>query len=115
MATLSTGSVRSLWLLVVPNKALLHTKCFVLCGKGKAKIHFQGSSDSGSVVEYLTRDQGAVVLSLTGDTVLFPLARHIYLCLVLVQPRKTCLDIAEKLLTKLLLKNQIKKIKFSSS
>ena len=38
-------------------------------------------------------------LSLTGGTVLCPLARHYILCLVLVQPRKTRLDITEKLLT----------------
>ena len=37
--------------------------------------------------------------SLTGITVLCPLARHIYPCLVLVQPRKTRPDITEKMLT----------------
>ena len=39
---------------------------------------------SGSVVECLTRDRGAVGSSLTGVTVLCPRVRHIYPCLVLV-------------------------------
>ena len=54
---------------------------------------------SGLVVEYLTRDRGAVGLSLTGVTVLCPSVRHIKPCLLLVQPRKTHPDITEKLLT----------------
>ena len=54
---------------------------------------------SGSVVECLTRDLGAAGSSLTSVTVLCPWARHIYPCLVLVQPRKTRPDITEKLLT----------------
>ena len=53
---------------------------------------------SGSVVECLTRDQRAAGLSLTGVTVLCPLARHIYPRLVLVQPRKTHPYISERLL-----------------
>ena len=54
---------------------------------------------SGSVVECLTRDRGVAGLSLTCVTVLCLRARHINPCLVLVQPRKTCPDITEKLLT----------------
>ena len=54
---------------------------------------------SGSVVECLTWDRGVAVSSLTGITVLCPWARHINSCLVLVQPRKTCPDRTEKLLT----------------
>ena len=53
----------------------------------------------GSVVECLTRDRGVAASSLTGGTVLYPCARHFILCLVLVQRRKTCPDITEKLLT----------------
>ena len=51
------------------------------------------------MIECLTREQGAVGLSLTGVTVLCPLARHIYSCLVPVQPRNASPDITEKLLT----------------
>ena len=51
------------------------------------------------VVEYLTRDQGAAGLSHISVTMLCQWARNIYPCLVLVQPRKTRLDITEKLLT----------------
>ena len=51
------------------------------------------------MVECLTQDLEAACSSLTGVTVLRPWARHIYPCLVLVQPRKTCPIIAEKLLT----------------
>ena len=54
---------------------------------------------SGSVVECLTRYQGAEGWSLTGATVLCPLARHINPSLVLVQPKKTRPDVAESLLT----------------
>ena len=56
---------------------------------------------SGSVVECLARDQEAVGSSLTGVT-----ARHIYPSLVLVQPRKTCPCLTERLLMGI--KNQIK-------
>ena len=48
------------------------------------------------VVECLSRDRGVVGWSLTGVTVLCPWTRHINLCLVLVQPRKTRPDITEK-------------------
>ena len=54
----------------------------------------------GSVVAYLTQDQRVAGLCLTGVIVLCPRARHINPCLVLVQCRKTCPDIAEKLLTR---------------
>ena len=50
---------------------------------------------SGSEVECLTQDLGVAGLSLTGDNALCPGARHINLCLVLVQLRKTCPDITE--------------------
>ena len=48
------------------------------------------------MVECLTGDRGVVGRSLTGGTALCPRARHF---IVLVQPRKTCSDINEKLLT----------------
>ena len=51
------------------------------------------------MVECLTRNQGVVGSSITGGTVLCPGARHFNACLVLVKPRKTCLDITEKLFT----------------
>ena len=49
----------------------------------------------------LTGDRRVASSSLTAGvvTVLCPLARHIIGCLVLVQPRKTCADITEMLLT----------------
>ena len=53
---------------------------------------------SGSVVEWLTWDQGAVGSSLTGVTELCPWARHINPSLVLVQLRKTRPFITERLL-----------------
>ena len=53
---------------------------------------------SGSVVECLTQDRGAAGSSLTGVTALCPWARHINPSLVLVQPRKTCPFITERLL-----------------
>ena len=59
---------------------------------------------SGSVLECLTRDPGAAGLSLTGITALCPSARHI----VLVQPRKTCPFITERLLMGHKESNQIK-------
>ena len=49
-------------------------------------------SDSGRVLDSRTRAAGS---SLTSFTVLCLWARHIYPCLVLVQPRKVYLDIAE--------------------
>ena len=48
---------------------------------------------SGSVVECLTRDQGAV-----GRSRVVSLSKNINLSFVLVQPRKTCPFITEKLL-----------------
>ena len=51
--------------------------------------HVFSREHSGSVVECLTREQGATGSSLTGVTVLCPLARRINPSLVLVQPRKT--------------------------
>ena len=51
-----------------------------------------------AVVECLTRDRGAAGLSLTAVTVLCPWARHINPSLVLVQPKKTCPYITERLL-----------------
>ena len=55
---------------------------------------------SGSVVECLIWDRGAVGLSLTGVTGLCPWgrARHIYSSLVLVQPKKTHPCLTERLL-----------------
>ena len=50
------------------------------------------------MVECLTRDRGAAGLSLTGVTVLCPLARHINPSLALVQPRKIRPFISERLL-----------------
>ena len=44
---------------------------------------------SGKLVEHLNWDRSAASSKLTGDTVLCPKARHIILCLVLVQPRRT--------------------------
>ena len=40
-------------------------------------------------------DQGVAGSSLTGGTALCPLASHFILCLVLVQPRKTHLNMTE--------------------
>ena len=54
---------------------------------------------SGSVVECLTRDRGVARSSLTRITALCHWARHIYPCIVLVQPRKNSPYITEKLLT----------------
>ena len=61
------------------------------------------------MVECLTRDQEAVDSSLTSVTVLCPLARHINSSLVLVQPRKTCPYITERLLMGRKESNQAKK------
>ena len=49
-----------------------------------------------TVVECLTRDRGAASSRLTSVAVLCPWARHIYPCLVLVQPRKTRPNINKK-------------------
>ena len=56
---------------------------------------FEGEG-SGLVVVCLTRDRGAAGLSYTGDTGLWSLS--IYPSLVLVQPRKTCPYLTERLL-----------------
>ena len=53
---------------------------------------------SDSVVECLGQDRVVLGLSLTGLTALCPLAKHINPSLVLVQPRKTCPYITERLL-----------------
>ena len=50
------------------------------------------------MVECLTRDRAAVGSSLINITALCPWARHINPSLVLVQPRKTCPFITERLL-----------------
>ena len=50
------------------------------------------------MVECLTSDKGAVGLSLSRGTILFPYARHVILYLVLVQPRQRP-DMAENFLT----------------
>ena len=68
---------------------------------------------SGSVVECLTRDRGAVGLSLTGVTALYPWARHINPSLVLVQPRKTHPYRTERLLMGRKESNQTKSWRFS--
>ena len=64
---------------------------------------------SGSVIECLTQDHEAGGLSLTGVTSLCPWARHINPSLVLVQPRKTCPYITERLLIGRKESNQTKK------
>ena len=51
------------------------------------------------MVECLNPDRRFTSSSLTGGTALCHLARHLILCLVVVQPRKTCPDMTEKLLT----------------
>ena len=53
---------------------------------------------SGSVVECLTRDRGAVGSSLTGVTALWSLSKPHYPSLVLVQPRKNRPCLTERLL-----------------
>ena len=64
-----------------------------------AKVNQKFEQYSGSVVECLTLDWGDAGSSLTGVTALCPWARHIYPCLVLVQPRKARSGITEKMLT----------------
>ena len=53
------------------------------------------------LVEYETGDRRVASLRLTagGVSVLCPLARYFICCFVLAQPRKTCPDMTEKLLT----------------
>ena len=53
---------------------------------------------SGSVVDCLTRDQGATGSSITGVTALWSLSKTQIPSLVLVQPRKTRLWVTERLL-----------------
>ena len=53
---------------------------------------------SGSMVECLTRDRGARVRASPASLRCGPWARHIYPSLVLVQPRKTCPCLTERLL-----------------
>ena len=74
--------------LLVAHTTLLETSCHGSCIRER----------SGSVIECLTPDRGAAGLSLTGVTRLWSLSRHIYPSLVLVQPRKTCPYITERLL-----------------
>ena len=69
-------------------------------------IHLCNTNDV--VVECLTRDRGAAGSSLTGVTALCPWARHINPSLVLVQLRKTCPYITERLLMGRKESNQIK-------
>ena len=71
------------------------------CAIGLFAVYYidQPGEHSGSVVESLTRDQRDLGLSLTRVSVLCPCGRYIKPSLVLVQPRKTCPDITEKLLT----------------
>ena len=61
------------------------------------------------MVECLTRDRGAAGSSLTGVTVLCPLARHINPSLAVVQHRKTHPYITERLLMGHKESNQAKK------
>ena len=63
-------------------------------------IYQQGCVRSGSVVECLTPDWRVAGFNLIGGTALCPWARHINLCLVLVQPRKYHPDMSEKMLTR---------------
>ena len=51
------------------------------------------------MIECLTRDRGVAGSSLNGGTALCPWARHLILCLVLIQPRKTRPDMTENVLT----------------
>ena len=53
---------------------------------------------SGSVAARFTRDQETAGSSLTGVTALCPWAKHISPSLVLVQPKKTCPYMTERLL-----------------
>ena len=65
-----------------------------------------------SVVECLTRVRGAAGWSLTGVTALCPWARQVNPSLVLVQPRKTCPFITERLLMGRKESNQTNKTQF---
>ena len=62
-------------------------------------IAFADSSDqerSDLVVECWTRDRRVAGLRLTRGIALCPLVRLFILCLVLVQPRKTCPNMTEE-------------------
>ena len=60
------------------------------------------------MVECLSQDRGAKGSSLTGVTTLCPWARHINPSLELVDPRKTCPYLTERLLMGLKESNQAK-------
>ena len=79
-------------------------KAFLVKSCKQIRLHLR----SGSVVECLTRYRGAKCLSLICVTVLCPWARHINSSLVLVQPRKTCPYITERLLIGRKVSNQTK-------
>ena len=67
------------------------------------------------MVECLTRDRGAWDSSLNSVTVLCPRARHINPSSVLVQPRKTCPFITERLLMEHKESNQTKQANLENS
>ena len=67
---------------------------------------------SGSVVECLTRDRRTAGSSLTGVTALWSLSKTHLSYLVLVQPRKTCPYITERLLMGCKESNQTKQTKY---
>ena len=79
-------------------KLLYVIKIFVFVYFWLAILHRFYREGSCSVVECLTWDRGAPGSSLTGVTVLCPWAGHINPSLVLVQPKKTCPFITERLL-----------------
>ena len=81
----------------------------MICFEGITGYNCVLDKHSGSVVECLALDLGVVGLNLIGGTGLYPRVRHFTLCLVLVQPRKTCLDMTEKNVD-WDVKNQIKNI-----
>ena len=68
---------------------LLHSSCVIFW-------YTWWREHSDSVVDFLTGDRRATGSSFPGVTVLCPWARHVYLCLVLVQPRKSSPDITKK-------------------
>ena len=73
-------------------------------------ILFWDCSGSVHVVERLSRNLEVAGSSITGATALCPSARQINPCLVLIQPRKACPYISEKLLTGTLIINLNKSI-----
>ena len=74
---------------------------------GHIECFWYNIGKGSSVVECLTQDRGVVGSSNTGMTALFPWERHTKPCFVMVHPRKTCLNITEKLFD-WEVKNQIK-------